>query len=171
MIYAGVGSRKTPLHIKELMERFAQRMAERGNTLRTGHAPNADQAFEWGAHRARGAAEIYLPWPGFERDARLWPEQYIQERPLPEAYTIVRDFHPAWGQLTSGAKALHARNAHQILGRELIDPVMCVVCWTPAGRVTGGTATAIKLAEHYGAEVFNLAMASARDRIEAFAVA
>lgn len=141
-------------------------MGLKGHVLRSGHAPGADQAFEWGARKAEGPAEIYLPWPGFESQAPLWSGHYIQERPAPEAYTIVRDFHPNWSALSAGARALHARNAHQILGRELMDPARFAVLWTPAGNTVGGTGTAIRLAEHYGVEVFNLAMADARGRLE-----
>lgn len=170
-VYTGVGSRKTPLHIGELMESIACQLAIRGWALRSGHAKRADQHFEWGARKAKGYAEIYLPWPGFERDAPLWDRHYVQERPAPEAYTIAREHHPNWDACGQGARALHARNVHQILGRELVDPSRFMLCWTPAGRTEGGTGQAIRLAEHWGVEVFNLAMASARDRIERFLAA
>lgn len=63
--YTGVGSRETPEPALALIERVAKKLAADRWTLRSGHAPGADQAFERGAaHRA----EIYLPWPDFESD-------------------------------------------------------------------------------------------------------
>ena len=37
------------------------------------------------------------------------------------------------------------------------DPVDAVTCWTPGGRVVGGTATAMRIAEAYGIPVINAA--------------
>ncbi len=67
--YAGIGSRQTPPQLLELMTRAATALASQGWTLRTGMAPGADQAFYRGA-REHGPVELYLPWPGFETDAR-----------------------------------------------------------------------------------------------------
>lgn len=143
------------------MRELAKRLAAQGWTLRSGHARGADEVFELGAG---GAAEIYLPWPGFRKEMRVMGA--CLERPDPEAYTIVRDFHPNWDACDRTARAFHARNAHQILGRQLLDPARFMVCWTPGGNPIGGTGGAIRLAEHYGVEIFNLAMASHRGRVE-----
>lgn len=161
MVYTGVGSRKTPREVLALMKKLARVLALQGWTLRSGHAPGADQEFEYGA---QGQAEIYLPWPSYEQRIPVLGAHL--DRPVPEAYTIVRDFHPNWEACSSGARALQARNAHQILGRELRDPSRFMVCWTPGANPIGGTGTAIRLAEHYGVETFNLAMASHRGRVE-----
>lgn len=159
--YTGVGSRKTPREVLALMRALAGELARQGWTLRSGHAPGADQAFEIGAH---GQAEIFLPWPGYEDKVLIQGARL--ERPDPEAYTIAREFHPNWAACSSGAKALHARNVHQILGRWLNDPSRFMICWTPGGNTTGGTGTAIRLAEHWGVETYNLALASHRGRVE-----
>lgn len=160
-VYAGVGARKTPREVLALMTALAEELKKQGWTLRSGHAPGADQAFEYGA---REASEIFLPWPTYE--ARIPVLGARLDRPDPEAYTIARDFHPNWAACGSGARALHARNAHQILGRQLNDPSRFMICWTPGGNPIGGTGGAIRLAEHWGVETFNLAMASHRGRIE-----
>ena len=61
MSYAGIGSRKTPVHILSKMRRVAERLEVRGYTLRSGGADGADTAFEEGCKRK----EIFLPQPGF----------------------------------------------------------------------------------------------------------
>ena len=63
-------------------------------------------------------------------------------------------FHPNWNRLSKGAKALHARNCHQVLGSDLSTPSEFIVCWR---QNTGGTMQAVRIAEHYGIRVYNLA--------------
>jgi hypothetical protein len=162
-VYTGVGSRKAPAEILDLLWRAAVALRKDGWTARSGHAEGSDQAVENGA---RASAEIYLPWPGF--NGRVLWASFVMARPQPEAFTIAREFHPNWAACSTAARALHARNAHQILGPDVLNPVLptFVLCWTPGARVQGGTATALRLAEHYGVDVYNLALATARGRIE-----
>src|SRR4051812_7946463 len=113
--YAGIGSRKTPPEMLEWMERLAGALGGMGYTLRSGAAPGADQAFEKGARDNGHPHEIYLPWPSFEGgrdDAAL-------SRPSAEALEIAARFHPGWNYLGPGARKLHARNVHQVLGKQL----------------------------------------------------
>jgi hypothetical protein len=51
---------------------------------------------------------------------------------------------------------MHSRNCHQILGYDLQSPVDAVICWTPNGKVVGGTRTALLLAQDAGIPIFNL---------------
>lgn len=69
---------------------------------------------------------------------------------------IAGSVHPAWHKCNEWAKKMHSRNCHQILGYDLQTPVDAVICWTPSGRVQGGTATAIKIALKNNIPVFNL---------------
>lgn len=155
--YAGIGSRRTPPLVLASMGTIATALAEGGWTLRSGHAPGADQAFEKGAD---GRAEIYLPWAGFECDVPLRGRALYG--PSPTAFWIANDHHPAWNYLKHGAKTLHARNSHQILGRGLDDPCSFVLAWTPdgsldgSGKDGGGTAQALRVATAYGVPVLNL---------------
>src|SRR3954447_95843 len=107
--YAGIGSRRTPRRVLELMERIARVLAFDGYTLRSGHAEGADQAFERGA---AGQAEIFLPWRTFNGKV---PVQGRIALPSLEAQLLAQGTHPAWGRLSMGAKLLHARNGHQVL--------------------------------------------------------
>lgn len=166
LYYAGIGSRSTPGDILVLMERLANVLREDGFILRSGHAPGADQAFERGA----GAqAEIFLPWATFAQDAAFSasrdPETgvvshpSIYDEPGYGSFAMAARYHPAWGNLSEGAQKLMARNCHQILGPEILKPrpVEFVLCWTPDGQLSGGTAQAIRIAEDMNIPVWNLA--------------
>ncbi len=163
--YAGIGSRATPPVVLALMSRAAAWLAREGWVLRTGMASGADQAFYRGADRL-GACELYLPWLSFERDARTHQgdrQQRVFGQPTPEAYDMAARYHPNWSRLTQPARALHARNCHQVLGAQLASPARFVICWTPdgsldgRGRRGGGTGQALRIAHQHGIPVFNLA--------------
>jgi hypothetical protein len=162
--YAGIGSRSTPHDVLALMVKIARRLADDGFCLRSGHAEGADQAFEAGA---AGKALIYLPWPGFQADTPLQGDVLL--RPTRWAYSIAAEFHPAWDRLGQGARALQARNTHQVLGtHEGMPNSKFVVCWTPGGLLKGGTAQAMRIAHAYGIPVFNLADPVYRARLETY---
>ncbi len=84
-------------------------------------------------------------------------------QPTPAAYELAATFHPAWSRLPRAVRALHARNAHQVLGADLASPARFVLCWTPdgsldgRGRRVGGTGQALRIARHHGIPVFNIA--------------
>lgn len=162
LAYTGVGSRRTPAPVQTLMRELARELARAGWVLRSGAAEGADSAFAAGCDAEPGAlAEIYLPWRGFNgSDSARFD---VCERAL----ALARSVHPAWERLSPPAMRLHARNCYQVLGAALDAPSRFLVCWTPdgcesaAGRSvrTGGTATALALAERAGVPRFNLARA------------
>lgn len=149
--YSGIGSRETPAEILTLMEDFAYAVAS-FSIMRSGGADGADSAFEFGATLGGGIREIFLPWKGFNgcTDA-------ILHEPTPEAYEVAAQFHPRWKYLRMPAQKLHARNSHQIMGASLHDPVNLVVCWTPGAKGGGGTGQALRIANHYEIEIWDLA--------------
>lgn len=149
--YAGVGSRETPFPILTIMETLARELRKQGWTLRSGHADGADHAFEDGAD---GKAQIFIPWEGFNQRSEIKGMTFCP--PSDAAYVMAAEFHPAWNRLTPGARSLHARNCHQVLGPDLDDPVAFLWCWTKGGKQKGGTATAIKIAESNDVPVYNL---------------
>lgn len=142
--YTGVGSRQTPDFILSEMRKISYRLREEGFILRSGAAKGADKAFESGAGYLK---EIY-----FASDA------------TEEAEQIAKQFHPAWNKLSNYAKKLHARNVFQVLGKDLNTPSRFVLCWTPDGCEshkqrsikTGGTGTAISIADYHNIKVINL---------------
>ncbi len=141
--YAGIGSRKTPQNILFQMTEISEQLDRCGWTLRSGGAKGADTAFEDGSNKK----QIFL----------------ATDEILDEAFEISSKYHPTWGGLPPYVKKLHARNAQQILGKNLDCCVKFVVCWTPDGaekqttKETGGTGQAIRIANAYNVPVFNLA--------------
>jgi len=154
--YTGIGSRQTPLGILKVMQMLGLKLAEQEWILRSGAAPGADSAFERGARLGltqNGASrpEIYLPWEGFEGREKKY---VARTEPQHEAFSIAEEFHPNWQYLSQGAKKLHARNVHQILGFDVTNPELSkfVVCWTPDGKGKAGTGQALRIAKAYGIE-------------------
>lgn len=133
--YAGIGSRKTPMEVLDFMTRYATIMDKAGYILCSGGAQGADTAFADGA----GLMEIYRP-----------------ENATPEAIAIAKEHHPNWGACNTYTRRLHGRNAQILLGKKLDQPVKFVICWTPGGRVTGGTGLGLRIAETYNIPVINL---------------
>jgi len=127
------------------MTKIAIKLAHSGYVLRSGGARGADLAFERGAGSAK---RIYLA-----SDSTLLAEN------------IARKFHPAWNRCSPYARRLHGRNSFQVLGDDLKTPSDFLICWTPDGclthedrrRATGGTGTAISIADWHKVKVFNLA--------------
>lgn len=168
LTYAGIGSRNTPSKIMDLMYDFAQVLGKLGYTLRTGGAEGADYAFMAGASAfgSQAEVELYLPWGSFnDWDSSPMVDSSVEvyPQPTPDANWYVDEYHPNSGSLTSGARKLHARNAHQILGEDLDTPTKMVVCWTPdasldgTGPEVGGTGQALRIASALGIPVLNLA--------------
>lgn len=143
-IYTGVGSREVPPEILTLMNRFAQMEQSFGNILRSGGAKGSDSAFEAGAGNLK--------------------EIYYANQANEAAMEIAKYFHPAWHKCSNYARRLHGRNAFQVLGMDLNTPSKFLICWTPDGckshatrnYTTGGTGTAISIAEAHGVPIVNL---------------
>jgi len=167
--YAGIGSRRTPPEVAERMTRAAMRLEALGFGLRSGAAQGADAAFEAGVSNPL-AKQIFLPWRGFNghETGRCTLSQ--------DAMDMAKRFHPGFEHLSIPAKKLMARNSYQILGPDLSDPVLFVLCWTPDGcesaqerqRGTGGTGQAIAMASACSIPVFNMQRPKALDRLREF---
>ena len=175
-VYAGIGSRKTPAEILELMAAIARVLAASGWTLRSGGATGADQAFFAAATAAAGDTEMFLPWADFQQTAlaKLGAATRQLTRATDDAFKLASTYHPAWRHLPDTVKALHARNCHQVLGAWLDSPADRVVCWTPDGsldgssRAAGGTGQALRIAAAHNIPVVNLALDEHRDRLQRF---
>lgn len=150
--YAGIGSRETPENLLDIMIHIGATLAKAGWLLRSGAANGADTAFESGCDQSRGAKEIFLPWRYYNQSR----SPYYQ--PSDKAFDIAAEFHPAWSKLSDSVMKLHARNVHIMLGEHCDTPVDMVICWTPEGRVQGGTGQALRMADGYNIPVFNLAL-------------
>ena len=176
MFYAGIGSRRTPPDILNLMERLGFALGVMGYTLRSGAADGADSAFERGALAGGHPIEIYLPWYRFH--GRDGPGYILTKDPQVNGWArhLVEMAHPAPHKLTNMAKMLMARNTYQVagLGQGVLSEF--VVCWTPDGveegnkttQETGGTGQAIRLASLWNIPIFNLQRSDTIDRLNQF---
>ena len=158
--YAGIGSRRTPPDVLRLMTQIAAKLEKDGWILRSGGADGADRAFEAGVSLAQNK-EIYL----------------ATGRISQTAWRSVDIFHPYPRALKPFARALMARNYHQITGKDdNARKSAFVLCWTPDGCKTraertintGGTGQAISIANSLGIEVFNLANPADRAQVEKY---
>lgn len=154
--WTGVGSRQTPQELRKVFADLAFYLGKRGWILRSGGAQGADSFFEEGAQDRRRVGgpspDIFLPWKGFNGNSSPLYETD------PRAFDIAKRLLGHWDTMSQAAKKLHARNVHQVLGRDLETPSSFLMCWTPGGRIQGGTATAIKLAVKHGIPVFNFGL-------------
>jgi len=167
MFYAGIGARKTPDNVLQSMEAVAAYLASEGHTLRSGGADGADMAFENGCDRNQGKKQIFLPWEGFNNHPTSNRSNQFITRV--KAHAVARDmaekFHPAWGKLNEPAQRMMIRNCYQVLGPHLASKSDFILCWTPGGKVTGGTGQALRIAKHYEIPVLNFGSKSL-DKIE-----
>lgn len=70
---------------------------------------------------AGGRAQVFLPWAGFE--GRSGADYLLgSEDQTNRARTLVAPTHPRWQSLEDADRALHARNAFEVLGLDLCHP-------------------------------------------------
>lgn len=167
--YTGIGSRETPSEFLDCFARLGRQLELAGWTLRSGGAWGADSAFDAGIESQH--KEIYLPWKNFNQRDGIIPGKDLWEQAARHASEV----HPTWKYLTPGAKKLHTRNVFQILGQDLATPSAFVLCWTQDGCeseatrtvATGGTGTAIALADRHDIEVINFFNPNGLERLAA----
>lgn len=170
--YAGIGSRRTPKPILDMMTQVATKLEALGFMLYSGGAPGADLAFEKGVLHSENK-KIFIPKAGFNNSTSSLYN--LDERTFP----IAAQHHIHWNKMKPYTKNLMARNVHQILGENLDEPISFVLCYTPDGCEshktrsyesggTGGTGLAISVASSLGIPVFNLANNDTYNRISKF---
>lgn len=164
--YTGIGSRDISSHIVELLRQIGTTLAQAGYTLRSGGASGADTAFEEGCNSVEGKKEIYLPWSKFNGRDENNEGYYCTRNTHYEEYKLAKEIasqtHPAWDTLKDGAKMLHTRNCHQVLGLDLKTPSAFVVCYSEANvgkapNFVRGTGQALRLAAAHKVATYNLA--------------
>jgi predicted Rossmann-fold nucleotide-binding protein len=154
-IYAGIGSRKTPGYILSIMMTIGEYFAEKGWALSTGACVGADQAFAKGALKHGGTVNLFLPWHSYEKK---WINglrgnvniTVFDPTKHEAAVESVYKFHPAAQNLKRSVLALHARNYL------ILDDIKFAVCYTPGGKVVGGTGQAIRIINDRKRNLFNL---------------
>ena len=158
--YAGIGARRTPQSVLSDMTRISQWLHRTGWHLNTGGANGADRAFSDGA--SPESRTRVLPWSGY--NGHTGPDcRTLSAHERQPARDLAARLHPAWQKCSRGVRSLHARNAAVVLGAGLHRPVDAVVCWSPGGKIVGGTGVALLMAGLAGIPVLNLAVGSPRD--------
>ena len=168
--YAGVGSRETPEKILVRMRAVGELLGRDGFVCRSGGAVGADSAFEEGSDAAGGKKRIFIAWRKLseERMARNVPGAAsdvvgIDSEDERIAREVLRSLGKNYDNYSRGAASLQARNVRQILGERKDCPAVAVVAWTRDGKMLGGTATALRLAEMRGVPIINLGSERWRD--------
>lgn len=166
--YAGIGSRETPEHILKIMTQVAEKLEKQGWTLRSGGATGADSAFQKGV---TNYDQIFITEKTKIMNKNKKGIVIKDKKIISDAMYMIHSLqlHEKWEFLINNPTqnetvALHTRNIFQILGEDLKTPVKMVVCWTKDGAKTleetsantGGTRTAIRLANKMGIPIFNL---------------
>jgi hypothetical protein len=167
--YAGIGSRETPKDVCRKMSTAGRVLWKAGFTLRSGGAKGADTAFESGAlGAANGQVDDDTVHALRKSQETVWdrieiylPYQRFNGHPSPlygttkEARLIAKQYHPRWDILSCTGRDFMGRNAYQILGSGLDTPVSFVLCWTPKGKISGGTGQALRHAKDLGIPILN----------------
>jgi hypothetical protein len=159
--YAGIGSREVTLGELLDIANISKLLANMNFLLYSGNAPGSDIAFQKGSN---GKCVVYVPWDGFEianynykTEAR---KHFVMGRSEAGLASILK-YHPNPASLSTGGKALMARNWHQINGvpPEFPKVHFVVVCATPTKKgVDGGSGQAIRIAEDLNIPVVNIRM-------------
>lgn len=153
--YAGIGSRETPEDVCLQMSELACILEEMNFTLRSGNAMGADQAFSEGVSNA---AQIWLPWDSFNSGFKLirpYHEYKVIDEFDKEAWSSVVKFHPSPHSLSLAACKFMARNYRQVIGLNESNSEF-ILCWTREGKLRGGTAFAIRVANANNITVVNM---------------
>ena len=154
-IITGVGSRSTPPKILAEMIKIGRWCLDNGVWVRSGHADGADWAFEMGSQEKCIA---YIPWASFNSHLKSRAKiRVLTDKEVSMQTDLVKELHPAPDRLSEGAFRLMRRNVCQIMGETPQSPLTnAVVCWTEGGKLSGGTAFAMRLAHKLNIPVFNM---------------
>ncbi|MEH0791502.1 hypothetical protein KW882_04385 [Vibrio parahaemolyticus] len=173
-MWTGVGSQGTPEVFKYFMAAISYVLGLKGFALRSGRAKGSDNFFEIGVpQHMHDKCEIYLPQKGFGTPTPCRSFEIHDQNVLMEAMYLIDKhcIHEHWHELinsrgNSFAVAAHTRNVFQCLGIVIRaqSKSKFLICWTRCGSKTfaettefsGGTRTAIRLADLNNIPVFNL---------------
>lgn len=157
--YAGIGSRETPNDILARMQIAARACAKLGFVLRSGGARGTDTAFFKGHLEVHDAnLQVFVPKNGF--NGFRVDQKYVFGPPTKDARAVAKKYHPNWPVLGDLGRNFMARNAYQVLGWDLKSPSSFILCWTPNGKVVGGTGQALRMAHDMDIPILNFAVDS-----------
>lgn len=163
-----VGSRTIDAQDKERIKIIGQKLDQLGVEGASGNADGSD--IEWDNWIF---VQHFLPWNGHQARPNLKKRyhsengnQYLALDHCPDsmkdrAEKIARLHHPYGHGLRGGALAMHTRNVFQALGvyldeRSFADLTIYTAEESPAGKVKGGTSTAVEISRSNKIPTFNL---------------
>lgn len=137
-------------------------LAALGFTGRSGNALGSDR--EWDEYLF---VQHILPWNGYngnyhgENDYQYLALEECPHQLMSDAIRIMEEHHPYGATLKKGAHKMHTRNVFQPLGTALhpdtyADLTIYTADETPAGKVSGGTSSAVEISRSYKIPTFNL---------------
>ncbi len=175
-----VGSRNIlNQEVYQKLQLIGIRIVQAGGMIREGDAIGSDKAFQTGALYAAEQMklplveirETYLHEVRTRTGSEHNPDIGVYSLPkLPHqdlAYKIAEMIHPAWEHCNDIARALHARNCYQVMGKDLLSPSHHLFCYAPPtseGSISGGTRTAFELARMLGIPRANLYLKANKEK-------
>lgn len=167
--YAGIGSRSISIAEHLAIAKIGNLLSDMNMLLYSGNAPGADVAFQFAS---KNKCVIFLPWNGFEKDIYDYNcavDHFVMGN-SEKGLESVTKYHPRPDSLSTGGRALMARNYHQIHGVPPKYPQVkfVVCCADPAldGGVSGGTGQAVRIAQDIGLPIINIRVDGWKDALK-----
>lgn len=166
--FTGIGARETPIGVLSLIEKISGKLYDLEWTLRSGGcSKGSDAEFERvystkfttildlkrRKFTTKEVFEIYYPNKTIKNSLGV---ESISLDIWNRAIEITKQNHPAWKNCSKITKDLHTRNVLAILGKNLETPSKFILCYTPEGKILGGTGQSIRIANSLDIPVFNL---------------
>lgn len=145
---------------------LAERFNKESLTVRVDGSGPASDFFEKNAIKS----EVHLPWKSFNEK-----ESKYCYNPA-DAYYLAKRYSPNYESIKEGARHFLARNVRIVLGKNLLSPILFLICWSKDGceharnrtAATGYAGLPIAIASVLRVPVFNLANPGTVDRILAY---
>lgn len=168
MIFTIIGNRNTPAEICNHYVPVVKALLKAGHVGRSGGALGMDHVLTRAIEELRAEgfndfdATVYIPtrrfnglhWGNLGHRVHYvgWFKNYAQ------ATEMASQYHDVWHLCDEFSRQAHARNMYEVLGTELAVPSDFIITYAKTNRkgiVTGGTGTAIKLAQTHQIPIFN----------------
>jgi len=155
LIYSGVGSRKTPLEICQIMTKIGEKLQNKGYILRSGAAIGADKAFEKNVNPKNKCIYTVQNYDYSQENYDFCYNELIS----------VWDKNLPFDEYENYSKILLLRDINQVLGSKntVLEKSKFLICYTPHERYelsppysVGGSRIAIRCALKHGIKVHNL---------------
>ena len=147
-VFTGIGGRLIGSNHINLLYKIACLLEQDGWRCRTGDASGSDSVFR----------DAYIPNP---MNIYVFSARAVQVDlygTADRAREIMYKYHPNPDAVRRSkfSEYLLTRDVYQVLGPSLEDPSKIVICYTEEGKLKGGTAMAIRIANAYGIPVLNI---------------